>query len=165
MDKALIDGLREQLMALREGAGPDVGIHLDLNFNFKTEGYLHLVRAFDDLGLTWFEIDLFDPPSLKMIRDAVRARIASCESLYGLRGFKAYFEQYAMDVAIIDVPWNGIWQARKIAALAEAYEVNVAPHNFYGHFNNVMSAHSCASLPNFRLMLCHSTEFDSSSLG
>ena len=31
-----------------------------------------------------------------------------------------------MDVAIIDVPWNGIWQGLKIAAMAEAYEVNVA---------------------------------------
>ena len=38
-----------------------------------------------------------------------------------------------MDVAIVNVPWNGIWQAMKIAGLAESFEVNVAPHNFYGH--------------------------------
>jgi len=38
-----------------------------------------------------------------------------------------------MDVAIIDTPWNGVWQSMKIAASAEAHEVNVAPHNFYGH--------------------------------
>ena len=38
-----------------------------------------------------------------------------------------------MDVAIIDTVWNGVWQSMKIAALAEAHEVNVAPHNFYGH--------------------------------
>ena len=30
-----------------------------------------------------------------------------------------------MDVAIIDVPWNGIWQSMKIAALAETYEINL----------------------------------------
>jgi len=152
VDKKLIEGLRAQLLALREGAGPDIGIHLDLNFNFKTEGYLQVVRALDDLGLTWFEIDLFDPASLRIIRDSVRTPIASCESLYGLRGFKPYFEQYAMDVAIIDVPWNGIWQGHKIAAMAEAYEINIAPHNFYGHLSNIMSAHLCVTVPNFRIM-------------
>ena len=30
-------------------------------------------------------------------------------------------------------PWNGVWQSMKIAAAAEAHEVNVACHNFYGH--------------------------------
>ena len=148
----IIDALQAQLEALREGAGPDVGIHLDLNFNFKTEGYLQVTRALDDLGLSWFEIDLYDPAALRRIRDSVRTPIASCESLFGLRGFKPFLEHYAMDVAIIDVPWNGIWTSLKIAALAEAYEVNVAPHNFYGHHSTLMSAHLCAALPNFRVM-------------
>jgi galactonate dehydratase len=151
-DNTIIDALRNQLQAFRDGAGPEVGILLDLNFNFKTEGYLQVVRALDDLGLFWFEIDLYDPASLRRIRDAVKTPLASCESLYGLRGFKPFFEHYAMDVAIIDVPWNGIWQSMKIAALAEAYEVNCAPHNFYGHLSTLMSAHLCAAIPNFRIM-------------
>ena len=151
-DKTVIDALRNQLQAFREGAGPDVGILLDLNFNFKTEGYLRVVRALDDLGLFWFEIDLYDPASLRRIRDVAQTPIASCESLFGLRGFKPFFEHYAMDVAIIDVPWNGIWQSMKIAAMAEAYEVNCAPHNFYGHLSTLMSAHLCAAIPNFRIM-------------
>lgn len=151
-DKSIIDALRAQLGALRDGAGADVGILLDLNFNFKTEGYLQIARALDDLGLFWFEIDLYDPASLRRIRDAVSTPIASCESLFGVRGFKPYFEHYAMDVAIIDGPWNGMWQAMKIAAMAEAYEVNVAPHNFYGHLSTLMSAHFCAAIPNFRIM-------------
>ena len=47
-----------------------MGIHLDLNFNFKTEGYLQITRALDDLKLTWFEIDLYHPEGLRRIRDA-----------------------------------------------------------------------------------------------
>jgi L-alanine-DL-glutamate epimerase-like enolase superfamily enzyme len=151
-DQRIIGALRAQLEALREGTGSEVGILLDLNFNFKTAGYLQVVQALDDLGLFWFEIDLYDPASLRQIRDAVRTPVASCESLFGLRGFKPFFEHYAMDVAIIDGPWNGIWQAFKIAAMAEAYEINVAPHNFYGHLSTLMSAHLCAALPNFRIM-------------
>jgi L-alanine-DL-glutamate epimerase-like enolase superfamily enzyme len=74
-DKAVIEALRAQLEALRKGAGPEVGILLDLNFNFKTEGYLQVTRALDDLGLFWFELDLYDPASLRKIRDALRTRL------------------------------------------------------------------------------------------
>ena len=40
----------------------------------------------------------------------------------------------------------------KIAGLAESFEVNVAPHNFYGQLSTLMSAHFCAAIPNFRIM-------------
>jgi L-alanine-DL-glutamate epimerase-like enolase superfamily enzyme len=152
VEKKLIDNLRAQLQAFREGAGPDMGIHLDINFNCKTEGYLQITRALDDLGLTWFEIDLYDPAALRHIRNSVQTPVASCESLFRLREFRPFFEHHSMDVAIIDLPWNGIFHSMKIAAMAEAYEINVAPHNFYGHLSSIMSAHMCAAVPNFRVM-------------
>ena len=148
----VIDALRAQLGALREGAGREVDILLDLNFNFKTEGFIEVARALDDLGLMWIEIDSYDPAALSDIRRAVNTPIASCESLFGRRGFRPYLERRAMDVAIVDVPWNGIAESAKIASMAEAWEVNVAPHNFYGHLSTLMSAHFCAALPNFRIM-------------
>ena len=57
-----------------------------------------------------------------------------------------------MDVAIVDVPWNGLAESAKIAAMADAYEVNVAPHNFNGHLGSLISAHFCAAVPNFKVM-------------
>jgi len=57
-----------------------------------------------------------------------------------------------MDVAIIDVPWNGMAESVKIANMAEIYEVNVAPHNYYSHLASVMTAHFCSVVPNFRYM-------------
>ena len=147
-----MDDLRNQLTAMGEGAGPDVGIRLDLNFNFKPEGYRHITSGIDDLQLTWIEIDLYDPVALASIRERIQTPIASCESLFGLREFKPFFENASVDVAIIDIPWNGAWLGHKIAAMAEAYEVNCAPHNFYGHLSSLMSAHFCTALPNFRVM-------------
>jgi L-alanine-DL-glutamate epimerase-like enolase superfamily enzyme len=152
VDSHLIDSLKTQIDALRKGAGDDIGIHLDLNFNFKTEGYLKITQALDDLNLTWFEIDLYHPEGLRRIRDANKTPIASCESLFGIREFRPFFENASMDVAIIDIPWNGVWLGMKIAAMAEAYEINVAPHNFYGNLSTLMSAHFCAAVPNFRVM-------------
>jgi galactonate dehydratase len=65
------------------------------------------------------------------------------------------FERGAFDVAIVDVPWNGLGESLKVASMAGTYEVNVAPHNFYGHLATMMSAHFSAIVPNLRIM-----EFD-----
>src|SRR5882724_5604055 len=61
-------------------------------------------------------------------------------------------EARAMDVVMIDVPWNGFAQSKKIADLAESYELNVAPHNYYSHLSTLHSAHLCACVPNVRIM-------------
>ena len=46
-------------------------------------------------------------------------------------------------------------EALRMAAMADTYDVNVASHNFYGPLANMMCAHFCAVVPNFRIM-----EFD-----
>ena len=148
----MLRNLRMHLEAIREGAGPDVDLLLDLNFNAKTEGYLKILRAIADLDMFWIEIDTFSPEALGHIRRASPHPISSCETLLGLREFLPYFREQAMDVAIIDTPWNGVWQSMKIAASAEAHEVNVAPHNFYGHLCTMMNAHFSAAVPNLRIM-------------
>jgi L-alanine-DL-glutamate epimerase-like enolase superfamily enzyme len=151
-DLSLLKDLEQQMSALRRGASDSVDILLDMNFNFKTEGYLRVIRALKDFRLFWYELDIFNPEALAYIRRQTDETIASCESLYGHREFRRYFEAQSMDVAIIDVPWNGAWQSYKIAAMADSYETNVAPHNFYGHLCTMMSAHFCAAVPNFRIM-------------
>lgn len=151
-DTELLKDLTAQMTALREGAGDDIDILLDMNFSFKTEGFLKVIRALRSFNLFWYELDMFNPEALAYIRNHGDVPIASCESLYGIREFRPYFEKHSMDVAIIDVPWNGVWQSYKIAAMADAHEVNVAPHNFYGHLASAMSANFCAALSNFRIM-------------
>jgi galactonate dehydratase len=152
LSKRVINAMDDQLTAFRDGAGPDMEFLVDLNFNFKTEGYTRLGRTLEKHDLMWVEIDLFNPQALAYIRQSLRIPVASCESLFGRREFRPFLEHQSMDVAIVDVPWNGILESVKIANMAEAYEVNVAPHNFYGHLSTMMSAHFCAALPNFRIM-------------
>jgi L-alanine-DL-glutamate epimerase-like enolase superfamily enzyme len=150
-DREVIKAIRDQLAAFREGAGPEVDILVDLNFNYKTEGFLKMARAMEPFDLLWVEIDTRDPKALAYIRQGTTIPVASCECLFGRRDFRPYFEQQAVDVAIIDGPWNGIAESLKIAAMADAYEINFAPHNFYGHLATMMSAHLCAVVPNFRI--------------
>jgi galactonate dehydratase len=151
-DRTILKGVREQLAAFREGAGPDVDILVDLNFNFKTEGFLKAARTMEPFDLFWVEIDTRDPKALHYIRSRTTIPVASCECLFGRRDYRPYFEQQSVDVAIVDTPWNGVAESVKIAAMADAYEVNVAPHNFYGHLATLMNAHFCAVVPNVRIM-------------
>ena len=148
----LTRGLTEQLRVIRDAVGPDMGIHLDVNFNFKTEGFKRIAEAVADANLTWLEIDTHDAPALAEIKRNAPCPIASCETLHGRREFKPFFENYATDVAIVDVIWNGLNESLKIASMADVYEINVAPHNFYGHLCSAISATFSAVVPNFRVM-------------
>ena len=72
-------------------------------------------RELDDLGLAWYEIDLYDPVALAGIRETVSTLIASCESLFGLRGFQPFLAARAVEfdhdrvLRGIDVdPANGV---------------------------------------------------------
>ena len=100
----------------------------------------------------WVEIDSRNPHALALIRRQSQLPISSCETLLGLREFLPYLREEAVDVAIVDAVWNGVWQSMKIAAAAEAHEVNIAPHNFYGHLSTMMNAHFAAAVPNLRIM-------------
>ena len=151
-DARLLGAIAEQMAALREGLGREAGLLLDLNFSLRPDGLRQVARAVEPFHLTWLEIDLHEPAALAGIRRASTTPLASLESIYGRRGYRPFLDAQAVDVAIIDVPWNGMLESVRIAAMAEAYEVNVAPHNFYGPLASLMSAHFCAAVPNFRIM-------------
>ncbi len=151
-DARALRAITQQLAALREGLGPDTGLLLDVNFAFRPEGLIRVARAIEPFGVTWLEADLHEPAALAHVRRSTATPIASLETLYGRRSYRPYFDQYAVDVAVVDVLWNGLLESFRIAAMAEAYEVNIAPHNFYGHLSTLMSAHLAAAVPNFRIL-------------
>jgi hypothetical protein len=91
--------------------------------------------------------------ALTLLGPSVGTRLigrANIQVLFGRKQYKPYFEAGAVDVAIVDCVYNGFWEAVKIAALADVYEVNCAAHNYHGHLGTAISAHFCAAIPNFR---------------
>ena len=78
VDKDVLRNVRTHLAAMRDGAGPDVDLLLDLNFNAKTEGYLKILKALADFDMFWVEVDSYSPR-----RSAIsggRARIRSARA-------------------------------------------------------------------------------------
>ena len=134
------------------GIGANAGLMIDLNFSQRTEGFRRVAKAVEPYDLTWLEIDIHDPEGLALVRRSTSTPIASLEAIYGLRSYRPFFEEYAVDVAIVDVPWNGLSKScasprsptpsrsmsRRIISTADLADL--------------MSAHFCAAIPNFRIM-------------
>jgi len=148
----LLEHVQTLLATFRKAVGPRVGLALDLNFNFKPEAAARICRALEPLGMMWVEMDMYDERALRQVKDATSVPICSGENLSGLRGYRPYFEARAMDVVMVDVPWNGFAVSKRVADLAESYELNIAPHNYYSHLSTLHSAHLCACVPNVRIM-------------
>jgi L-alanine-DL-glutamate epimerase-like enolase superfamily enzyme len=136
----------------REAVGPDIGIALDLNYNFKTNGVQRIAKLLEPYKMQWVECDMWDPVALRQIKDSTSTRIASCESLITSRQYRPYLELHAMDVCIIDLPWNGWIQGKRVADMAEAFEITIAPHNHYSHLADAIAAQFCGTLPNVTIM-------------
>ena len=136
----------------RDAVGPDVDINLDLNFNVKPESAMRIAKVLEQFDLLWLEIDMYDPESILQIKQSTSTRICTGENLYYMRDYLPYFRIRAADVFMVDVPWNGFSQSKKVGDLAEAHQLNVAPHNYYSHLASAISASLCAVLPNVRIM-------------
>ncbi len=149
---ARIEAVVQQMLALRQGAGPGMGLMLDVSFSQRTEGYLRLARRLEVMELYWLELDLRDPQALALVRQGTRSPIASLESLHGPHEYRPYLEARGVDTAIVDPLWNGVAQSVRIASLADVYDTHVAPHNPVGELGNLISAHFCAAVPNLRIL-------------
>mgnify|MGYP000624361412 CR=1 FL=1 len=148
----LVRHTKTQIGAMREAVGPDIDILLDINYNFKTEGAIAIGRALEEYELYWMEIDNQDPEALLQLKTSTRTSITSGEQLVTMRQYQPFFDLRAMDTVKVDVQWQGFGNAKKVADLAETYELNIAPHNYNSHLSTFQSLNLCASVSNVRIM-------------
>jgi len=152
LDNATLSSIAAQVEALRAGLGAERGLMLDVNFAFRPAALRRLVAAVALAKPTWIEIDLHDAAELAAVRRHSSAPIASLESEYGCRGYRPFFAANAVDVAVVDVLWNGFTEALAIASLAASHDLNVAPHNFSGPLGDLIAGHFCAAARNVAIM-------------
>ena len=147
----MLDALIAQLAALREGGGSKLRIAVDVNFNYKPEGLRRIAKKLEPYDLMWLEMDMYEPQALARIRQSTTTPIASLETILGRRALKPYLEAHCADTAIIDPQYNGVPEAVRMAAMCDAYEVNVASHYFAGPLAAIVCAHFAAVIPNLKI--------------
>ena len=155
LEPGVFNAIVDQMAALRDVVGNDFDLILDVNSNFKTEGFIRIARAMQEFNLRWLELDCFDPEAMAEIRRQSPTSIGGCEMICTARTYRPFFAMQAVDVPLVDVTWNGFMESLRIAALADAYDANVTAHNFTSHLATQMGGHFAAVTPNMQIM-----EFD-----
>ncbi len=121
----------ERIAAVRAEVGPGMEIMVDANQSLTVAGATRRARAFEELDVAWLEEPLpaDDVSGHALLARASSVPVAVGESLYSLGQFRGYLEAGAAGIVQVDVARiGGITPWLKVAHLAEAFNVAVAPH-------------------------------------
>ena len=141
--------------AMRVAVGPNVELMVDCHSFFDVALATRVAKALEPVGLAWYE-EPVAPERLDdtlAIRGAIRQPMAGGEVLFGVAGFAPLSRTRAVHVIMPDVKHcGGLLELTRIAAMADADGVAVAPHNPSGPVSTAATVQACAVLKNFRLL-------------
>ena len=163
---------REQLrkavkttLTVRDAVGPDVDILIECHGRFSVGTAIEAIKAMQECQPLFCEEpipahNLDSQAWVTRAASAMGARVATGEHTYSRFGFQELLQKQAAHVIQPDLVYSGgFMETKKIAAMAEAHYVSVAPHNCDGPGRLMASIHLCANIPNF-LVLESFADFD-----
>jgi galactonate dehydratase len=147
--------------AMRDAAGEKVDIMVDCHARPSPRMGMMFAEALEPYGLYFLEEPCWPETyqDIARIQQAVKTPIATGERLVGIHAFRDLLEQRAASVIQPDLTHcGGLSEARRIAALAEAYRVAVAPHNPQGPVSTAASLEFGFATPAY--IICESVHED-----
>lgn len=141
-----------RMASLREALGESIDIMIDCHGRHFPANAIEFCRILAPYKPFFIEEPV--PPenvdAMVEVRRASPVPIASGERLITRFEFRPLLEKQAVHIIQPDLcHCGGLWEAKKIAAMAEAYYVGVAPHNPLGPVANAAALHFALSTPNF----------------
>lgn len=152
MGAKVIKKFAQAIEKLRLAIGDAVDLMIDFHGRTYPAVAIEYINAIEEFKPYFCEEPV--PPenvaALRQVREAVRVPIATGERLVTRHQFRPIFEQQACHVVQPDLcHCGGLLEGKKIAAMAEAYFMGVAPHNPLGPIANAAALHFGLSTPNF----------------
>jgi galactonate dehydratase len=149
----------ERMAAIRDAIGDSPDLAVDVHVAIReTALSLELARVITPYRLMFIE----EPARAEFIESSAELRrefrvaLATGENLYGIHRFTELLNADAVDIIQPDMLCcGGLLEAKKIAAVAEAHYVTVAPHNPLGLFSTAAGVHHAASINNFAILEWH----------
>lgn len=143
-------GNRIEIMIDANQAGIEPGLSAHRIWGFQRT--LAVARELERLEVNWLEEPLtrYDYDGLARLRDRLdRIRIAGGEDNHGLHEFKLLIDRGCFDILQPDALLSeGVFQLRKVAAMAEAANLEIAPHTWGNGMGLLANLHLAASTPN-----------------
>jgi len=152
-----IDQIVGLMAGIRESLGWNIGIGLDFHGRVRKGMAKQLIKAFEPYKPMFIEEPVLaeNLDDLHAIVGSSTVPIATGERMYGRWGFKDVLKSGYVDILQPDLSHcGGIWEARKIAAMAESYDVAIAPHCPLGPIGFAASLHLDFCTPNAIIQEC-----------
>lgn len=155
-ERQLVKDTAASYERMRKLVGGEVELMCDVHGRLRPSAAIRLGRALEPFDLLFYEEAV--PPdttlSLRRLRAAeLSMDIATGERAFTKWGFREMLEDQLVDVIQPDICHDGgIKETLKIAAMAETYEVKVAPHNPNGPVGTAASVHAAAVMPNLLIL-------------
>jgi L-alanine-DL-glutamate epimerase-like enolase superfamily enzyme len=144
-------GALEPFERIRKAVGDRMDIMVECHMLWNVPTAIHISRALEDYRPFWIEdpIKMDSLSNLAEFRHRTRVPVTASESLATRWGFKDLLELRACDFVMPDLGWvGGLSEARKIASMAEAYGLPIAPHDCTGPVVLTASTHLSLNAPN-----------------
>jgi galactonate dehydratase len=141
--------------AMRTAIGPDIDLKIDAHSHFDVALAIDVATRLEPQRLSWYEepVPPTDLDSTMAIKNGIRQTMAGGEFLFGVEEFSPLCQNRAVDIIMPDVKHcGGVAEIRRIATVADLYDVLVSPHNPSGPVSTMVSAQVCAGLPNFDIL-------------
>ena len=141
----------EPFEKIRKRVGDRIDIHVELHSLWTLPAAIKIAKAIEPFLPYWFE-DPIRPSNLDALlqfRQSTPVWTTASELLSTRWAFRELFEKRAVSVAMLDIGWcGGLSEAKKIATMAESYELPIAPHDCTGPVVLAAGVHLSAASPN-----------------
>jgi L-alanine-DL-glutamate epimerase-like enolase superfamily enzyme len=146
--------LVERMDLVRAAIGPDTDMAIECHWKYATNDVIQYCNALEHVHPLWVEDPT--PPenveTMERVSHATNVPICTGENLYGLSQFAPLILRQACAGVHIDIPKSGgLFEAKRIADLADLYGIWTACHNPASAVGTIASAHTAASVRNFRV--------------
>jgi L-alanine-DL-glutamate epimerase-like enolase superfamily enzyme len=150
-----LDRIAQGFQNEREAVGPDIDIAAHCHWEYDLIDALELARAVLPIRPMWLEDPM--PPdyseSWAKLTAASPVPILTGENLYRVKGFQPFIQNNAVHLVQIDIPKSGgLLESKKIADLANLYNIPVCAHTASSPLGAIAAAHCAASMRDFRAM-------------
>jgi galactonate dehydratase len=143
------------MTAVREAVGPDISLMVEMHGRFSAATAIRVIEQLEPLRPEWVEepVPPYNPETLRRVRQATTARIATGERVHTLADFRELIESGLVDIVQADLThFGGLSGLRKLAGWVAAYDLLLAPHNVCGPVGTAANVHFAAATANFKIL-------------
>lgn len=147
-----IDRMVKWVAHVRESIPANMDLACDMHGRYDAPTGKKVAKALESFRLLWLEepVPPGDIDAIADIRHSTSTPIAAGENIYMRWGYRPLFQKDAVDIIQPDFQKvGGLAEAIKVANMAQAYDIPVAPHCVVSPIGVMATAHACTAYPNF----------------